>query len=143
MDSETRCTNSYKIKERCDLIIPHYCHSGDLPIEIIISDLKYIKSQINVGDIKYDRIIKNINAFKNNLEEIIIKLTEDKYNCRFHNLDCGIIDELIYMLLPILDHIVNKISSDVFFVNLKYDLESHLNIEIHYPFVKDPVNNSS
>ena len=42
MDSKTRC-NSYKYEVKPDIIIPHHCYSGDLPIEIIISDVKYIK----------------------------------------------------------------------------------------------------
>ena len=47
------------------------------------------------------------------------------------------------MLLPILDHIVNKISSDVFFRELKYKIETDLNVRVHYPSVEDPENDSS
>ena len=47
------------------------------------------------------------------------------------------------MLLPVLDHIVNKFSSDVFFRDLKYKIEKDLNVRIHYSSVEDPVNDSS
>ena len=43
MNSETRC-NSFKF-----LIIPHKSYYGDLPIEIIISDLNYLRSKSKVG----------------------------------------------------------------------------------------------
>ena len=41
MDSKTRC-ESAKCEVKPGIIVPHYYYSGDLPIEIIISDLKYI-----------------------------------------------------------------------------------------------------
>ena len=43
MDSKTRC-NSFKF-----LIIPHKSYYGDLPIEIIINDLNYLKNETKVG----------------------------------------------------------------------------------------------
>ena len=43
MDSETRC-NSFKIIKP-NIIIPHKSYYGDLPIEIIIKDLNYLKTQ--------------------------------------------------------------------------------------------------
>ena len=136
MDSETRC-NSYKYEARPDIIIPHYSYSGDLPIEIIVSDLKYIKSQITIND-------KNTLAFVKNFKEIINKLKDDNYNCRYHSFITYLIEEeLICMLLPILDDIVNKISSNLFFRGLKKEIEEDLNVRIHYSSVKDPVNNPS
>ena len=45
MDSETRC-NSYKYEVKPDIIIPHYYYSGDLSLEIIKSDIKYILKQV-------------------------------------------------------------------------------------------------
>ena len=45
MDSKTRC-NSYKYEVKADIIIPHYYYSGDLPLEIIKSDVKYILKQV-------------------------------------------------------------------------------------------------
>ena len=47
------------------------------------------------------------------------------------------------MLLPVLDHIVNKFSSDVFFRDLNYKIEKDLNVRTHYSSVEDPVNDSS
>ena len=136
MDSKTRC-NSYKYEVKSGIIIPHYYYSGDLPIEIIVSDLKYIKSQITIYD-------KNTLAFDKNLEEVINKLKEDNYNCRYHPYDPYLIaEELICMLLPVLDHIVNKLSSDVFFRDLKYKIETDLNVRVQNSSVKAPVNNSS
>ena len=37
MDYENRC-HTFKIIKRPDFIIPHKCYSGDLSIEVIISD---------------------------------------------------------------------------------------------------------
>ena len=47
------------------------------------------------------------------------------------------------MFLVILDYIVRKISSDSYFKDLKQQIEQELNVRVHYPSVKDPVNNSS
>ena len=136
MDSKTRC-NSYKYIERYDIIIPHHCYSGDLPIEIILSDICYIKSQITCYD-------KDTFYFLKNLEEIINKLKDDNYNCRYHHFDTYSIDEkLIYMLLPVLDYIVRKLYSDSFFSDLKYKLELDLEVRVHHSSVEDPENDSS
>ena len=72
-------------------------------------------------------------AFANNLEEIINKLEDAHFHCRLHSFKSYTIDKkLICMLLPVLDHIVNKFSSDVFFRDLKYKIEKDLNVRIHY-----------
>ena len=83
-------------------------------------------------------------AFANNLEEIINKLEDAHFHCRLHPFKSFTIDKkLICMLLPVLDHIVNKFSSDVFFRDLKYKIEKDLNVRIHYSSLEDPVNDSS
>ena len=102
MDSETRC-NGYKIKERPNIIIPHKCYSGNLPIEVIISDFKYIKFD-NI-DYRYE------SAFNKILENVLNKLEDDNYFCKYYY--CHFTDliedkEKVYMLLTILDHIVKK-----------------------------------
>ena len=136
MDSETRC-NGYKYEEKPNILIPHYYYFGDLPIEIIVSDLKYIRSQITQND-------RNTFAFYKNLEGVINKLEDDNYFCRYHPYDPYLIEEeLIYMFLPILDHIVNRIYSNLFFSELKEEIEEDLNVRIHYSSMKAPVNNSS
>ena len=43
MNSETRC-NGFQYLEIPNILIPHYCYSGDLPIEIIVSDLNQLIS---------------------------------------------------------------------------------------------------
>ena len=48
-------------------------------------------------------------AFANNLEEIINNLEDAHFHCRLHPFK-----SFTCMLLPVLDHIVNKFSSDVF-----------------------------
>ena len=133
MDSETRC-NGYKIIERCNLFIPHYSYSGDLPLEIIISDLKYIIS-----------LFEKYNYLKHNLEEILDKLKDPNYNCRFKelNIEHWIDDEIIFKVLPLIDYINKKIIKIQFISNLIYELKNYLDIEIRYPSVKNPVNNSS
>ena len=65
MDSETRW-NGYKFIERPDFIIPHKWYSGDLPIEVIINDINYIKSDID----KYD---DHLGSFGKVLGEVIKK----------------------------------------------------------------------
>ena len=42
------------------------------------------------------------------------------------------------MILPIVDHIVKKISSNKYFSDLKQQIEDDLNIRVHYPSVEDP-----
>ena len=136
MDSEARC-NGYKYEKKPNILIPHYYYSGDLPIEIIVSDLKYIESQITQRD-------KNSLAFYKILEHIINKLADDNYLCRYYHYEPYLVDEeLIFMLLPILDNIVNRISSNLFFRKLKEEIEEDLNVIIHYPSVEDPINDSS
>ena len=136
MDSEARCCG-FRIIERPDLIISHKCYSGDLPIEIIMSDLNYIKSQITPND-------ENTLVFYKILEDVTNKLEDDNYFCRYrHYNPCLIEAELFFMLLPILDNIVNKISSNLFFRKLKERIEEDLNVRINYSSVKAPVNNPS
>ena len=141
MDSEERC-NTFKIVERPDFIIPHKCYSGELPIEVIISDLKYIKLSIDYSVIK---LTKDENAFNKIIENVINKPQDDNYFCKYYYCDFGLIEGVkkIYMLLTILDHIVNKISSNKFFRSLKEELEEELKLRVHYPSVEDPVYNSS
>ena len=120
MDSETRC-NAYQLIERKNLIIPHYSYSGDLSVEIIISDLKYIISLFE----KYDYL-------KHNLEEILDKLKDSNYNCRLKEIriEHWIDDEIIFMIFPLLDYIYKKLFKDAFIANLLYDIRDYLNIEI-------------
>ena len=99
--------------------------------------LKYIKSQIAQRD-------KNILTFYKILEQIINKLEDDNYFCRYYYYEPYLVDEeLIFMLLPILDHIVNRISCNLFFRKLKEEIEEDLNVRMEYSSVKAPVNNSS
>ena len=131
MDSETRC-NSFKF-----LIIPHKSYYGDLPIEIIISDLNYLRSKSKVG--------YGIYHLYKNLGNVINKLKDKNYFCRYYNCDYASLDEkeVVYMFLVILDYIVKKVSSDSYFRKLKEEIEKELNVRIYYPSVKAPVNNTS
>ena len=131
MNSETRC-NSFKF-----LIIPHKSYYGDLPIEIIISDLNYLRSKSKVG--------YGIYPLQKNLGNVINKLKDKNYFCRYYNCDYASLDEkeVVYMFLVILDYIVKKVSSDIYFRKLKEEIEKDLNVRIFYPSVKAPVNNSS
>ena len=102
-----------------------------------MSDLKYIKSEITQRD-------KNALASYKILGQIINKLKDDNYFCRYYHYEPYLVDEeLIFMLLPILDHIVNRISSNLFFRKLKEEIEEDLNVRTEYSSVKAPVNNSS
>ena len=47
------------------------------------------------------------------------------------------------MFLVILDYIVRKISSNSYFKKLKKEIEQELEVEVHNPSVKKPINNSS
>lgn len=134
----------YKIIERPNILVFNKRYSGDLPIEVVVSDVKYIKFLLN------NKIFKKVygkdgNAFVKNLEEILNKLEDDNYKCKFHYFNAYRLmeEEVIFMLLPILDHMVNKISSDKFLMNLKDHLESDLEVIVKYSSVEDPVNNSS
>ena len=131
MNSEARC-NSFKF-----LIIPHKCYYGDLTIEIIISDLNYLRSISKVG--------YGIYPLYKNLENVINKLKDKNYFCKYYNCDYVSLDEkeVVYMFLVILDYIVKKVSSDSYFRKLKEEIEKELNVRIYYPSVKAPVNNSS
>ena len=121
----------------CSSIIPPKSYYGDLPIEIIISDLNYLKSKSKVG--------YGIYPFYKNLENVINKLKDEKYFCKYYNCDYVSLDEkeVIYMFLVILDYIVRKISSNSYFRKLKEEIEEDLNVRIDYSSVKAPVNNSS
>ena len=46
------------------------------------------------------------------------------------------------MFLVILDYIVRKISFNSYFKDLKKEIEEALEVRVHYPSVKEPVNNS-
>ena len=135
MYSESRC-NSFKFIKP-SFIIPHKSYYGDLPIEIIISDLNYIKSKSKVG--------YGIYPLYKSLENVINKLKDEKYLCKYYNCNYVSLDEkeLVYMFLVILDYIVNKISSNEYFKDLKHQIETDLNVRVHHPSVEDPVNNSS
>ena len=83
-------------------------------------------------------------AFAYNSESIIDKLEDENINCKLHTFKSYKVDKkVICMLLPVLDYIVNRISSDEFFKKLKYQLEKDLNVRVHYSSFEDPVNNSS
>ena len=131
MDSKTRC-NSFKL-----LIIPHKSYHWDLPIEIIISDLDYLKSESEVGYGTY-RLYKN-------LENVINKLKDEKYFCKYYKWDYVSLDEkeVAYMFLVILDYILKKVFSDSYFRKLKEEIEKELNVRIYYPSMKKTVKNSS
>ena len=133
MDSETRC-NSFKF-----LIIPHKSYYGDLPIEIILSDLNYLNSESKVG--------YGIYPLHENIKNVINKLEYKNYFCKYHVCNYVSYDvyerELVYMFLVILDYILKKFSSDSYFRKLKEEIEKKLNVRIYYPSVKAPVNNSS
>ena len=136
MDSETRC-NSYKYVKRPDFIIPHKCYYGDLPIEIIVSDLNYLRSRSKVG---YGAF-----SFYKIMGNVINKLKDEKYFCKYYKCDFALLDEqeVLFMFLAILDYIVRKISSDSYFKNLKKSIEEDLNVIVHYPSVEEPINSSS
>ena len=136
MDSEARC-NSFKFIKKPSFIIPHKSYYGDLAIEIIISDLNYLRTRSKVG--------YGIYPLYKILGNVINKLKDEKYFCKYYNCDYDSLDEqeVTYMFLAILDHIVRKISSNKYFSTLKNRIEEDLNIIIHYPSVKAPVNNST
>ena len=136
MDSEARC-NSFKFIKKHSFIIPHKSYYGDLPIEIIISDLNYLRTRSKVG--------YGIYPLYKTLGNVINKLKDEKYFCKYYNCDYVSLDEqeVIYMFLAILDYIVRKISSNIYFKDLKNLIEEDLNVRVHYPSVEDPVNNSS
>ena len=71
---------------------------------------------------------------KHNLKEILVKLKDFSYNCRFKELDisswCD--DEIIFMVLPLLDYIYKKFLKDAFICNLLYDIKYFLDIEVQY-----------
>ena len=115
MDSETRC-NSFKLIKP-SFIIPHKCYSGDLPIEIIVSDLNYLRSRSKVG--------YGVFSFYKIMGNVINKLKDKKYFCRYYKCDFALLDEqeVIFMFLVILDYIVRKISSDSYFKDLKQQIE--------------------
>ena len=124
MDSESRC-NSFKFIRKPSFIIPHKSYYDDLPIEIIISDLNYLKTKSKVG--------YGIYPFYKNLVNVINKLKDEKYFCKYYNCDYVSLDdkEVIYMFLVILDYIVRKISSNIYFRKLKEEIEEDLNIRIN------------
>ena len=136
MDSETRC-NSFKFIKKPDIIIPHKSYYDDLPIEIIISDLNYLRTRSKVGC--------DIYPFYKNLGNVINKLKDEKYFCNYYKCDYVSLDEqeVVYMFLVILDYIVRKISSNEYFRKLKEEIEEDLNVRIDYSSVKTPINNSS
>ena len=136
MDSETRC-NSFKFIKKPSLIIPHKSYYGDLPIEIILSDLNYLRSRSKVG--------YGIYRFYKILGNVINKLKDDKFCCDFNTCDFSSLDEeeLVHMFLFILDYIVRNISSNRYFMYLKKSIEEELNVRVDYSSVKKPVNNSS
>ena len=143
MDSETRCYG-YKYIERPNIIIPHKCYSGDLPIEIIVSHIKYIKSLVN-NKLFIKLYGKDAIGFINILEGILNKLEDDNFQFTLYYFNAFKLmqeEEIFFMLLPILDHIINKISSDQFFENLKYHIEEDLEVIVKYSSVEDPVDNS-
>ena len=56
---------------------------------------------------------------------VINKLKDEKYFCKYYKCDYVSLDdqEVIYMFLVILDHIVRKVSSSSYFKNLKNEIE--------------------
>lgn len=129
MDSKTRC-EGYKYEKRFDYIVSHKSYSGDLPIEVIVSDIKYIKSKIDKHD-------ENAIGFGKFLDEVINKLKDDKYVCNYHEFDIKLIEkELIYIFLPILIYIIRKISNHYYLRIFKHSFESDLNVRVHFPFVE-------
>ena len=135
MDSETRCNSFKVIKTR--IIIPHKSYYGDLPKEIIINDLNYLKTKSKVG--------YGIYPLYKNLVNVINKLKDEKYYCQYYNCNYVSLDEkeVVYMFLIVLDYIVKKISSDSYFRKLTEKIQEDLNIRVHNSSMKTPVNNSS
>ena len=111
MGSETRFNSFKVIKTR--IIIPHKSYYGDLPKEIIINDLNYLKTKSKVG--------YGIYPLYKILVNVINKLKDEKYYCQYYNCNYALLDEkeVVYMFLIILDYIVKKISSDSYFRKLK------------------------
>ena len=136
MDSEARC-NSFKFIKKPSFIIPHKSYYGNLPIEVIISDLYYLRTRSKVG--------YGIYPLYKILGTVINKLKDKKYFCKYYNCDYVLLDEqeVIYMFLVILDYIVRKISSIKYFKDLKNLIEEELNVRVYYPSMEKPVNNSS
>ena len=83
--------------------------------------------------------------FIKNIKNVINKLKDENYFCKYYNCDYVSLDEkeLIYMFLVILDYILKKFSSDSYFRKLKEEIEKKLNVGIYYPSMKKPVKNSS
>ena len=133
MNSEARC-NSFIKKS---FIIPHKSYYGDLTIEIIISDLNYLRSISKVG--------YGIYPLYKHLGNVINKLKDKNHFCKHYNCNYFSLDEkeVIYMFLVILDYIVRKLSSDSYFRKIKEKIEEDLNVRVYHPSVKKPVNNSS
>ena len=136
MDSETKC-NSFKFIKEPSIIIPHKSYYGYLPIEIIISDLNYLRSRSKFG--------YGIYRFYKILRNVINKLKDDKFCCDFNTCNFYSLGEkeLVYMFLVILDYTVKNISSNRYFMYLKKSIEEELNVRVDYSSVKKPVNNSS
>ena len=84
MNSEARC-NSFKFIKKPGIIIPHKSYYGDLPIEIIISDLNYLRSISKVG--------YGIYPLYKILGNVINKLKDEKYCCKYYNCDYVSLDE--------------------------------------------------
>ena len=134
MNSEARC-NSFKFIKKHRFIMPHKSYYGDLPIEIIISDLNYLRTRSKVGC--------GIYPLYKILGNVINKLKDEKYFCNYYKCDYVSLDEqeVVYMILVILDYIVRKISSNSYILRIKKEIEEDLNVRVHYPSVEDPVNN--
>ena len=78
MDSESRCY-SYKYIKKPSIIIPHESYYGDLPIEIIISDLKYLRSISKTG--------YGIYPLYKTLGNVINKLKDEKCFCKNYEIN--------------------------------------------------------
>ena len=84
MNSEIRC-NSFKFIKKPSFIISHKSYYGDLPVEIIISDLNYLRTRSKVG--------YGIYPLYKTLGDVISKLKNEKYFCNYYKCNYSSLDE--------------------------------------------------
>ena len=135
--SNTSC--GFKIIKRPDLIIPNKNYLGNLPIEVIVNDLYYISYQLDWNS-------KAGMYFRRILDEVIAKVKNKDHHCKRYYIKSELLEEreqLLYFLVILSSIVTRRYYSCKYFMELKEQLESFLNVRIEYSSVEAPVNNSS